>query len=88
MNNKGYELEKFLLEKADINNIPINENKTQITKLSKGFTFLKKRFIITKTNKIICKIDKKVFIGLVCIPNKMRDASLDKMNMEIYGKNY
>ena len=24
MNNKGYELEKFLLEKADINNIPIN----------------------------------------------------------------
>lgn len=49
----------YLREWCILNNIPINEDKTQITKLSKGFTFLKKRFIITKTNKIICKIDKK-----------------------------
>ena len=38
--------------------IPLNENKTQIIKLSKGFTFLKKSFKIVN-NKIIVRVDKK-----------------------------
>ena len=39
--------------------IPLNEKKTHITKLSKSFTFLKKRFIINKNNRIIILVDKK-----------------------------
>ena len=38
--------------------ITLNDKKTSIIKLSKGFTFLKKKFIIND-NKIIIKIDKK-----------------------------
>lgn len=39
--------------------IKLNEKKTQIVKLSHGFTFLKTRFYITETGKVIRKIYKK-----------------------------
>lgn len=38
--------------------IKLNTKKTKITKLSKGFTFLKCRFYLTKTGKVIKKIYK------------------------------
>lgn len=43
----------ILKEKYSEMNIVLNENKTHISKLSKGFIFLKTRFIITKEGKII-----------------------------------
>lgn len=39
--------------------IQLNENKTQISKLSHGFTFLKARFFLTPTGKVIVKPNKK-----------------------------
>ncbi len=42
--------------------IIINRKKTQIIKISKGFTFLKTRYILTKSGKIIRKIPKDVVV--------------------------
>ena len=39
--------------------IVINEKKTQIVKLSKGFSFLKTRYFLTDTGKLIRKADRK-----------------------------
>lgn len=38
--------------------IRLNENKTKIVKLSRGFTYLKVKFFITKSGKIIKKINR------------------------------
>ena len=38
----------------------INRKKTQVVKISKGFTFLKTRYHLTRTGKIIRKIPKDV----------------------------
>ena len=40
----------------------VNERKTQIVKLSHGFTFLKTRYILTETGKIIRKVPRDVVI--------------------------
>lgn len=40
----------------------INEHKTQIVKISHGFTFLKTRYIITESGKIIRKIPRPVIV--------------------------
>jgi hypothetical protein len=40
----------------------INEHKTQIVKISHGFTFLKTRYIITESGKIIRKIPRPVVV--------------------------
>lgn len=40
--------------------IHINDRKTQIVKLSHGFTFLKTKYILTETGKIICRIPRDV----------------------------
>lgn len=40
----------------------INTNKTQIIKLSHGFTFLKTRYILTDTGKLIKRIPKDVIV--------------------------
>ena len=42
--------------------IHIHKDKTQIIKLSRGFTFLKTKYILTKTGKIIRKIPKDVVV--------------------------
>lgn len=42
--------------------ITINEKKTQIVKISHGFTFLKARFYLTETGKVIRKIYKKSIV--------------------------
>lgn len=39
--------------------IIVNEKKTQIIKLSKGFSFLKRRYYLTNTGKIVVKLNKK-----------------------------
>ena len=40
----------------------INERKTQIIKISRGFTFLKTKYFLTKTGKIIKKIPRDVIV--------------------------
>ena len=40
-------------------NIELNENKTQIVKLTHGFTYLKTRFFLTNTGKVVRKIYKR-----------------------------
>ena len=42
--------------------ITINEKKTQIVKISHGFTFLKARFYLTETGKVVRKIYKKSIV--------------------------
>ena len=40
----------------------INRRKTQITKISHGFTFLKTKYIVTETGKIVQKIPRDVVV--------------------------
>lgn len=47
-----------LIETCKELNIKINEKKLKITPINKTFIFLKKRFLLTDTGKIITKIDK------------------------------
>ena len=44
---------------CDLLGIVLNEKKTQIVKLSHGFTWLKCRFYLTNTGKVVQKIYKK-----------------------------
>lgn len=60
--DKGY-LKQLLKEieiEANKLGIHIHKDKTQIIKLSHGFTFLKTRYILTETGKLIKKIPKDV----------------------------
>ena len=41
--------------------IKLNEKKTQIVKLSRGLNFLKRRFILTETGKVVIKPARKLF---------------------------
>lgn len=62
--NKEY-LKKLLVEIEKIANelgIHIHKNKTQIIKISHGFTFLKTRYILTNTGKLIKKIPKDTIV--------------------------
>lgn len=51
-------LKKLLVEYAGMGIIP-HPKKTQIVKLSKGFSFLKTRYYLTKTGRVIRKADHK-----------------------------
>lgn len=51
-------LKKLLIEYDKYGIVP-NPKKTQIVKLSKGFSFLKTRYYLTKTGKVIRKADHK-----------------------------
>lgn len=51
-------LEKIRAICADLG-IKLNEKKCQIIKLSHGFTWLKCRFYLTETGKVVCKIYKR-----------------------------
>ena len=42
--------------------LEINEKKTQIVKLEKGFTFLKVRYVLTETGKVVKYQNKDTFI--------------------------
>ncbi len=42
--------------------LKLNEKKTRIVKATRGFSFLKVQYIVTKTGKIICKIAKSSII--------------------------
>lgn len=53
--------------------IRLNEKKTQIVKLSRGITFLKRRFILTETGKVIVIPARK---GIVKERRKMKKLSL------------
>lgn len=56
--------ECFLLirEMCEKLHITINEKKSKISHISKGFVFLKRRFKITKTGKIIKRVCKKTIV--------------------------
>ena len=49
-------------EKAALHGLKINEKKTQIIKLSHGFTFLKVRYTLTETGKVVKRQNKDTFI--------------------------
>ena len=62
--NKDY-LRKLLEEIREIAHglgIHINERKTQIVKLSRGFTYLKTKYVLTKSGKIIRRIPRDVVV--------------------------
>ena len=48
--------------KAEELGLTINEKKTQIIKLSRGFTFLKIRYILTETGKVVTYQSKDTFV--------------------------
>ena len=54
----AYDL-KVLEQGCEELGITLNEKKTQIVKLSHGFSWLKVRFFITKTGKVVRKIYKR-----------------------------
>jgi hypothetical protein len=49
-------------KEADLLGLTINEKKTQIVKLSKGFTFLKIRYLLTETGKVVTYQSRDTFI--------------------------
>ncbi len=52
--------------------IRLNERKTRIVKLSKGFTFLKTKFILTKTGKVIKRLCRR---SVVTMRRKLKSFS-------------
>lgn len=76
-------LQEFLKEARNVCaslGIAINEKKTHIVKLSRGFTFLKKRFRFTQTGRIIVTPDRKA-IGKM--RRKMKKLALLVENKEM-----
>ena len=79
--------------------IELNEKKTQIVKISHGFTFLKTRFFVTDTGKILRKIHKrsvtrqrrklKKFV-LLCEAGKMshEDVYTSWQSWKAYAQNF
>ncbi len=59
---EAHEYLKEFKEQTDSIRLEINEKKTQIRPLSKGFTFLKYRYFLTETGKIIERPCKETFI--------------------------
>ena len=57
-----HDLLKEIREIAKMLGLHVNDRKTQIVKLSHGFTFLKTRYSITKTGKIIRRIPRDVVV--------------------------
>ena len=58
----AYECLRDMRVKAAELGLVINEKKTQIIKLSRGFTFLKVRYVLTKTGKVVEYQSKDTFI--------------------------
>ena len=60
-NNKEvlHYLAGLLKEITDDLGIELNDNKTQISKLGRGFIYLKARFFLTKTGKVVMKFNRK-----------------------------
>lgn len=69
--------------------IKLNEKKTQIVKLSRGLNFLKRRFILTETGKVIVKPARK---GITNMRRKLRTFKrwlvAGKMKMEDIRTSY
>lgn len=69
--------------------IKLNEKKTQIVKLSRGLNFLKRRFILTETGKVIVKPARK---GITKMRRKLRTFKrwlvAGKMKMEDIRTSY
>jgi hypothetical protein len=69
--------------------IRLNEKKTQIVKLSRGLNFLKRRFILTETGKVIVKPARK---GITKMRRKLRTFKrwlvAGKMKMEDIRTSY
>lgn len=59
---EAHEYLKEFHEQSELIKLEVNEKKTQIVPLSKGFTFLKYRYSVTDSGKIIEKPGKETFI--------------------------
>lgn len=63
------ELLTELKEISDVLGLKFNETKTHITKIRKGFTFLKVRYSVTETGKIVKRLTRK---GIVRMRRKLK----------------
>lgn len=59
---EAHEYLNMFIAECDKKGIVINKKKTQIVKLSHGFTYLKTRYILTETGKVIKKPDHKAIV--------------------------
>ena len=59
---EAHEYLKEFHEQSKLIRLEVNEKKTQIRPLSKGFTFLKYQYFLTETGKIIDRPSKETFI--------------------------
>ena len=78
-NDKNY-LKKLLSEISDIckaNHIFLNQKKTQIIKLSHGFTFMNVRYILTNTGHIVKIPNKKNFARMRRKLKKLKKKVID-----------
>ena len=69
--------------------IHINERKTQIVKLTHGFTFLKTKYVLTETGKIIRRIPRDVVVRQRRKMKKLAQFALEgKMALEAFCTQY
>ncbi|MBR4589369.1 MAG: RNA-directed DNA polymerase [Bacteroidaceae bacterium] len=67
--NELIQLHKELKNICDRLGLRLNDNKTHITKIRKGFTFLKVRYCVTDNGKIVKKLTRK---GIVRMRRKLK----------------
>lgn len=70
------ECKEELYRECDRLGIQINERKIRICKLSHGFTFLKKRFILEKSGKIVVRMSRKAFKAVKRRLKRMKEKNL------------
>lgn len=81
-------LKSLLIEICNIANsikLTINEKKTQILKLSKRFVFLKIRYFLTNTGKVIIIPDKSIIIRE---KRKLKKFKMDNKSIELVSSQY
>ena len=67
----------------------LSERKTQIIKLSKGFEYLKTRYHLTDTGKIICKPNKdNITRSRRCLKKFKKKLETGEMTMEQIERSY
>lgn len=71
--NKINEYKNILYEICNELDIKINPKKIKVSKLSHTFTFLKKRFLLTKTGQIVIKLSRKNIIATKRRLKKMKE---------------
>lgn len=79
---------KILYEECKKLGIVINERKIKICKLSHGFTFLKRKFILTNCGTVIIRLSKKTFKAVKRRLKKMKEKQLPFKEIETSYKSW